>query len=97
VFHVLSERAFTAEGAERAEKIEKKRVLPTYPVFLSAFSAFSSENKRIQKFRSVNMALIFIPLVCRASGMISSAVNGFSQTGARVVTLENGDHPLARP
>jgi hypothetical protein len=43
----------------------------------SATLCFSSENERIQKSCSVNMALIFIPLVCRASGMISSVVQAF--------------------
>jgi hypothetical protein len=56
-----------------AEK-SKKKGLSCYRVFLSASSACSSENKRIQEFCSVNMALIFIPLVCRASSMINSAV-----------------------
>jgi hypothetical protein len=60
---------FTAEGAQSAEKNDSKLRFP------STLVAFSSENKRIQKFCSVNMALIFIPLVCRASGMISSAVS----------------------
>jgi hypothetical protein len=77
VFQILGEKAFTAEGAEGAEKIDSTRAFPTYPVFLSASSAFSSENKRILKFCSVNMVLVFIPLVCRASSMISSAVKRF--------------------
>jgi hypothetical protein len=40
-------------------------------------TVLSSENKRVQKSCSVNMALIFIPLVCRASSRISSVVKCF--------------------
>jgi hypothetical protein len=59
-------------------------------------SVLSSENKRIQEFCSVNMALVFIPLVCRACGMISSVVKHSFGMETPTATVDEAPAPRRR-